>query len=240
MKAIFRYTLLLCAIVVTISFQADDDLSTKVLSHVVDLSTAELRMYWKDQDGAPMKSFQNLKRFVESERKSLVFAMNGGMFNPDFSPTGLYIENGQELKRLNKATKGSGNFLLLPNGVFYLTKEGKAHIATTPEFESSDHIAYATQSGPMLLIDGEYHPAFNANSSNFHIRNGVGILPNGNVLFAMSEVPIRFYDFATFFKEQGCKNALYLDGAVSRTYLPAKGYKNLYGNFGVIIGETRK
>jgi len=28
----------------------------------------------------------------------------------------------------------------------------------------------------MLLINGEYHPAFNEGSSNLNIRNGVGVL----------------------------------------------------------------
>ena len=52
----------------------------------------------------------------------------------------------------------------------------------------------------------------------------------------MSKVPINFYDFATFFKDQGCSNALYLDGFVSRTYLPEKKWEQTNGNFGVIIG----
>lgn len=41
-----------------------------------------------------------------------------------------------------------------------------------------------------------------------------------------------------FSKKKGCKNALYLDGFVSRTYLPEKNWSQLDGNFGVIIGVT--
>jgi uncharacterized protein YigE (DUF2233 family) len=89
----------------------------------------------------------------------------------------------------------------------------------------------------MLLIDGEYHPALKKGSTNMHIRNGVGILPNGNVLFAISKQKVNFYDFATLFKQMGCKNALYLDGFVSKCYLPANGANDLGGAFGVIIGE---
>jgi uncharacterized protein YigE (DUF2233 family) len=54
----------------------------------------------------------------------------------------------------------------------------------------------------------------------------------------MSKTFINFYDFAAYFKKAGCKNALYLDGAISQTYLPAKNWNQAGGNFGVIIGET--
>jgi len=63
---------------------------------------------------------------------------------------------------------------------------------------------------------------------------------NEELVFAMSKKTINFYDFASFFKIQGCKNALYLDGFVSRTYLPSKNWIQMDGNFGVIIAETRK
>lgn len=71
-----------------------------------------------------------------------------------------------------------------------------------------------------------------------NIRNGVGILPGNKILFAMSKEEINFYDLATYFKKMGCKNALYLDGLVSRIYLPEKHWIQTDGNFGVIIGVT--
>ena len=54
----------------------------------------------------------------------------------------------------------------------------------------------------------------------------------------MSKVGVNFYDFANYFKRIGCKNALYLDGFVSRTYLPEKEWIQTDGNFGVIVGVT--
>jgi hypothetical protein len=53
---------------------------------------------------------------------------------------------------------------------------------------------------------------FKQGSTNLNIRNGVGILLNNKIIFAMSRKEINFYDFATYFKSMGCKNALYLDG----------------------------
>jgi uncharacterized protein YigE (DUF2233 family) len=62
------------------------------------------------------------------------------------------------------------------------------------------------------------------------------ILPDGSVLFAISNSPFNFYDFALVFKNNGCKNALYPDEAISQTYCPAKGLLTTNGKFGVIIG----
>ena len=92
----------------------------------------------------------------------------------------------------------------------------------------------------MLVVDGQIHSAFTQGSSNLNIRNGVGILPNNKILFAMSKKEINFYDFATFFQNMGCESALYLDGFVSRTYFPEKNWIQMDGNFGVIIGVTQQ
>jgi uncharacterized protein YigE (DUF2233 family) len=108
----------------------------------------------------------------------------------------------------------------------------------TGQFLKKEMIKYATQSGPMLIIDGQIHPAFKAGSTNVNIRNGVGILPDGRVIFAMSKTAVNFYDFANYFKSLDCKNALYLDGVVSRTYLPERNWIQTDGDFGVIIGIT--
>jgi uncharacterized protein YigE (DUF2233 family) len=91
----------------------------------------------------------------------------------------------------------------------------------------------------MLLIDGVVHPAFKQGSTNVNVRNGVGVLPDGKVVFAMSKTAVNFYDFAMYFKNLGCSNALYLDGFVSRMYLPEKNWVEKDGNFGVIIAVTK-
>lgn len=200
-------------------------------------SPENVALHWKDDKGIRLASLQNLKTFTESKQKELLFAMNGGMYGTDFGPIGLYVENGNHLKRINKAA-GPGNFHLMPNGVFFITDNNKAGVAATEKFEDKN-IKFATQSGPMLLIDGEFHPAFKKGSTNLNIRNGVGILPNGDVIFAISTMPVNFYDFAEFFKSQGCRNALYLDGFVSRAYIPDKNWKQLDGDFGVMISVSR-
>ncbi|MBX2844576.1 MAG: phosphodiester glycosidase family protein [Saprospiraceae bacterium] len=212
--------------------------SDSIMAYVVDPQEGNLRLYWKDETGKIFNDFQSLKDGLALENKDLQFAMNGGMFQKDFAPQGLYIEAGKTLQLLDTLQSGYGNFYLQPNGVFFLTNTGKAGVVSQKEFRNEE-VTYATQSGPMLVVDDQIHPAFRAGSENVHIRNGVGMLADGRLLFAMSKEKINFFDFATFFKENGCSNALYLDGFVSKTYLPEQGFTDLDGAFGVIIAETK-
>ena len=205
----------------------------------IDPDKTTLKLYWKDDSGKPLKSLQALKDYCAAKKEKLIFAMNGGMYKEDCSPLGLFIQAGKTLTPVNKKN-GSGNFYLLPNGIFYFTVNNTAHICVTNKFIDSSNIQYATQSGPMLLTDGNIHSAFKKSSTNINVRNGVGILPGNRVLFAMSKKEISLYDFANFFKTAGCSNALYLDGFVSRTYLPEKNWTQTDGNFGVMIGAVEK
>jgi len=207
--------------------------------HIVDLETQTLKFYHKNEEGSNFGNYKALKNNLVDQDEELVFAMNGGMYLKDGSPQGLYIENGITKKQIDTTKEAYGNFYLQPNGIFYLTKDNKGVITKSVDFKSNPNVKYATQSGPMLVIEGAIHPVFVKGSKNLHIRNGVGVLPNGTLLFAMSKNLISLYDFAQFFKSYGCKNALYLDGFVSRTYLPKKKWEQLDGHFGVIIGETK-
>jgi uncharacterized protein YigE (DUF2233 family) len=211
---------------------------SQILSYIVDPKVVKLRTYWKSEKGEILKDFQKLKLHVEQQGDELLFAMNGGMFMENYFPLGLYIENGKLFRRLNNAD-AHGNFYLKPNGVFYITADNQAVVVKTSDFKNDSSIVYATQSGPLLLIDGKIHPAFRQASANLNIRNGVGVLPDGKVLFAISKEEINFYDFALFFQQMGCKNALYLDGFVSRAYFPEKNWVQTHGDFGVMIGVTK-
>lgn len=196
-----------------------------------------ISFYWKNDDGQILKSIDNLKKKVERDKKNLKFAMNGGMFEKNNFPKGLYIENCEILNKIDTQS-GEGNFYLNSNGIFYLTKNNDAELIETKKFKNNSNIKYATQSGPTLLISGEINPIFKSDSKNHNIRNGVGILEDGNVVFIMSKKEINFYNFASLFKELGCTKALYLDGFVSKTYYPEGNWIQKDGDFGVMIGIT--
>jgi len=218
--------------------QKNDTVDNQFIGYKVDIRKHDLKLYWKDDKSENFGSIQNLRSWLDKHKRKLVFAMNAGMYKPDFSPQGLFIENQKRLTLLDTSS-GNGNFYLKPNGVLYITVDNTAVICTTTDFKDNGKIKYATQSGPMLLINGQIHSAFKAGSTNLNIRNGVGIFPDNTLVFAMSKKEINFYDFATYFKNLGCKNALYLDGLVSRTYLPEKNWTQIDGTFGVIIGVTK-
>jgi len=209
-----------------------------VVEYTVSPRTGKIDFFWKDDDGNVFGNAKILKQYMSSQGRKLEFSVNGGMYLKDQSPQGLYIENGLVKNRLDTIQSAYGNFYMQPNGVFYITNTNEAKICESVDF-SEENIKYATQSGPMLLMNGNLHYKFQKNSSSKFIRNGVGILSNGDVLFLMSKETINFYDFAMLFKDKGCTNALYLDGFVSRTYLPSKKWTQEDGNFGVMIGVTK-
>ncbi|WP_084203408.1 phosphodiester glycosidase family protein [Psychroserpens damuponensis] len=239
-KRCYAYAFYLYLLMMSCTSSAQKIEDERFVLHTVNLKTQQLKFYHQDKDGNTYGNFKTLRHQLLDKDQELVFAMNGGMYLKDGSPQGLFIENGITKKEIDTTIEAYGNFYLQPNGIFYITNDNYGMVCKTTDYKPNSNITYATQSGPMLVIDGEIHPVFVKGSKNVHIRNGVGILPNGTLLFAMSKDIITLYDFAEFFKSQGCQNALYLDGYVSRTYLPKKNWEQLDGNFGVIIGETKR
>ena len=231
------FLLTITALVAAFTFYKLESADNRFICYQVDLKKQDFKLYWKDEKGSAFRTLQNLNNWLGKKGKKLVFAMNGGMFKPDGSPQGLFIQDHKIITQLDTTT-GKGNFYLKPNGVFYITVDNQARICKTEHFAIKSQIKYATQSGPMLLIDGEIHPSFKQASKNLNIRNGVGILSTNQLVFAMSKEEINLYDFAEYFKQIGCKYALYLDGFVSRTYLPEKKWMQTDGDFSVIIGVT--
>ncbi|MFY0606394.1 MAG: phosphodiester glycosidase family protein [Cyclobacteriaceae bacterium] len=211
-------------------------------TYLVDLRSIEISFFWKDSSNDKIRSLTALKDLVESaESEELVFATNAGMYTETNDPQGLYMENGQTLIPLDTASSGYGNFYLQPNGVFGLTHSGSAVVVPTAEWQDQDSISYATQSGPMLVIDREIHSVFTPNSSSKYIRSGVGLIDPHTLVFIISNEPVCFYDFASVFKAVFyCENALYLDGAISRMYIPQLNRQELGGDFGAMIGIISK
>jgi uncharacterized protein YigE (DUF2233 family) len=230
-------SLLLLVVVVFLFAKSKGSPGDEFVSFIVNPKAQDLRLYWKDGNQQNFVSIENLRVWLAKNHQKLVFAMNGGMYKKDNTPVGLFIENQKILMPLD-TSNGEGNFYLKPNGVFYITTDNVPFVCRSSEFCNKNNVKYATQSGPMLVIDGQIHPVFKINSTSLNIRNGVGILPDNKILFAMSKKEINFYDFANYFKKMGCVNALYLDGLVSRTYLPEQNWVQIDGNFGVIIGVS--
>jgi uncharacterized protein YigE (DUF2233 family) len=217
--------LLLWTILVVLAWSpalAEEDLCRPVVHEdarytvcTIDVSSMDIRLYAADEDGAPLGSFAALQSLLARRGEQLLFAMNAGMYDEGLRPIGLYVENGVRLRKAN-TRDGYGNFHLKPNGVFYIA-EGRAGVMETGAFLRSGIKAdYATQSGPMLVIDGAIHPKFGSKSTSFKRRNGVGVIGRNKVVFAISEDAVTFHAFASLFRDGlGVRDALFLDGSIS-------------------------
>ena len=162
--------------------------------------------------------------------------MNGGMYHEDRSPVGLYVENGQELKRANTAS-GPGNFHLKPNGVFFVKGNTAGVTETSRYLKQRLRPDFATQSGPMLVINGQIHPKISEEGTSRKIRNGVGMRDRHTAVFAISSRPVTFGAFARLFRDElGCENALFLDGSVSSLYAPSLNRSDGWLPMGPMIG----
>lgn len=202
----------------------------------INPSTHQLSLAYQ-QDNKPFYTFNALI----AHYPDVLFAMNAGMYDNEFAPIGYTVIDGQTLKTLN-LNQGSGNFHLMPNGVFW--SDGTNFYVNTSThmaklLDTGTRPQFATQSGPILVIDGQIHPAFNQNSTSFKWRNGVGVCHDGKVKFVKSDEPVNFYHFALLFKQTlNCPNALFLDGG-SASALYSKELNRLDNkNMGVMIMAT--
>lgn len=204
----------------------------------LDMSADDLRMFLRDETGAVYGNFSNVEESLP-EGARLGIAMNAGMFHEDRAPVGLYVEDGEQEMRLI-TSDGPGNFGLLPNGVFCIG-DGFARVIESIAFDADPpECRYATQSGPMLVIDGDLHPRFRENSDSLNIRNGVGVDPTGQrVVLAISDERVNFHRFARLFRDGlNLPNALYLDGRISRLHAPDIGRSDLGFPVGPIVGTV--
>lgn len=202
---------------------------------VCSVADGRVNLRLADGRGVPYRSFAALEAALGPRARDVAFAMNAGMFDEQGQPIGLFVEDGRQLHRIN-LRKGGGNFHLLPNGVFLVRKSGKTEIVRSSDYRPSPDIRFATQSGPMLVIDGKVHPKLDPDGESRNIRNGVGIKANGNPVFVISEESVSFGKFARFFRDAlGVRNALYFDGNVSSLWDPVNGRRDTHNELGPLV-----
>jgi uncharacterized protein YigE (DUF2233 family) len=204
----------------------DGDIDYRVVT--VDLRSDALDLYWLDANGTAYGSIDRLRQSGEAGGQALVFATNAGIYDRSDRPLGLTIADGKTLRPLNSAKPrgSSGNFGMQPNGVFYVDAQGHAGVARTDAWRSLGIEArVATQSGPMLVVDGEINPSFVEGSDSRKWRSGACAPAPDQAVFAVSIAPVTFHAFARLFRDTlGCRDALFLDGTLSQIYTATEGY----------------
>ena len=203
-----------------------------------------LQLFWRAEgNDQPLLTFDALLGQLPDDQ-ALAFSMNAGMYDKDYAPIGYTVIKGKEVKSLNLKA-GGGNFHLLPNGVLWSDKAGNVHIDESKALKDkldngTAEPWFATQSGPMLVIDGKIHPKFDPNSSSRKIRNGIGICNDDTLRLVTSNTPVTFYQFAELFKTDfGCDNALFLDGGIASAMYAPSIDRHDKKQMGVMVGVVQ-
>lgn len=190
-------------------------------------ATYDIRLFHAGSDGKPFGSLDRFDEAMAGQGRTVLMAMNAGMYHEDLSPVGLHVEGGRTISPVQTG-EGEGNFFLKPNGVFMIGRNGEAAIMETGAYvAAAPDSDYATQSGPLLVLNGALHPRFEENGKSRYVRNGVGVRPDKVVVFAISLSEVSFGSFARLFRDAlGCPDALYFDGVVSAL---SNGRKTILG-----------
>ena len=206
-----------------------------------DVSNVKVRIHWQGANARPFATLNAVTRALSARGDRILMAMNAGMYHEDLSPVGYHVEKRRKLKRAN-TRRGPGNFHLLPNGIFFIEKGQVGVMETRAFLKRNKRPEFATQSGPMLVIDGKLHPKFRASSESRKRRNGVGVSKDGReVVFALSSQPVTFHSFARLFRDRlKTPNALFLDGG-SVPQMVAPGISRLsFAPVGPVVSVTSR
>jgi uncharacterized protein YigE (DUF2233 family) len=199
-----------------------------------DRSHDEIALFLDGPRG-PLRSFSALEQQLGLRAQHLRFAMNAGMYDEAGNPIGLYVEAGTQRHALNRQ-RGPGNFHMLPNGVFTVAADGRVAVLPSERYDPASRPFFATQSGPMLVINGRLHPAIQDNGPSLHIRNGVGADSADTAWFVISDDAVSFGRMARLFREVlHCPNALYLDGSVSSLWDRPAGRRDTNSELGPMV-----
>jgi uncharacterized protein YigE (DUF2233 family) len=211
-----------------------------------DPARVRVQAYWRDEHHRPLRSLPGLQRWLAGRGQGMLAGMNGGIFHTDQTPAGLLVSQGNVQDALNEHVTAPspaqhGNFYVQPNGVFFATTDGALHITTTPEAKPFlSRMAAATQSGPLLVRDGRFTPAFRSADTlsawtgsaaqrarelggNPPTRNAACLGRDGFLYLVLTESGVRGDPFARFLRDRlRCRDALFLDGSYSSLHVPGR------------------
>lgn len=179
-------------------------------------SKENIGLFLKNSNNKPYASLNTLKEELTKNNKQILFAMNAGMYMENLMPLGLYIEDSKTIRKLNEAKNKYGNFYIEPNGVFFKTTNS-FHIVSREKYQiiSKNNISFATQSGPLLIIDG----GINSNITKLTgstTRNAACINDEKDLILTISTKSVTFSELANHLKNNlHCQNAIFLDGGIS-------------------------
>lgn len=187
-------------------------------------------------DGRAFTSFAAYAAAHPQNSGDVAFAMNGGAFGSSARPVGYFVQDGARIQVLN-TDDGEDDFSIKPSGVFF--GDGQQwQIVPTQRFldEVKERPDFGTQSGPMLVVDGQINRNLPADGGSLAIRNAVGVDAEGRAHFVISNAPVGFDRLARLYRDKlEVANALALDGEVSSLWSPASGRLDAGSALGPLI-----
>lgn len=209
------------------------------LTHcIADPATHRIQTALAPNNGENFGTIESWRARIEAS--DIAFVVNAGMYGDDLRPLGYFVRDEDRLVEIDNGS-GSGNFYMKPNGVFF-GGDGTWRILPTETFIRTvgTRPSFGTQSGPMLVIDGDLHPEISDDGPSRTTRNGVGVDKEGRAHFVISDEPISFGQLARFFRDElKTPDALYLDGNVSSLWDPVTGRSD-EGRVGPLLVVERK
>lgn len=145
-----------------------------------------------------------------ANNKHMEFCVNGPLVGTDGVPVGGFIDNDSVRKNWTDPVLGGGNFAV-ENHIFGQTKNGKLFMIPYSAKDSLSSMKWAIQNGPVLVKNGINARRSGASTTKYQ-RSGIGYTRQGEIVVIISILPVTFREFAEFFVQEDCVNAVFLDG----------------------------
>lgn len=149
-------------------------------------------------------SLHNASVDAFAHHSNALIAINGGFFDHNYHPLGLRISSQQQHSPIKRISWW---------GIFYVQNQ-KAHLSGLGQYPDQNHVDFAVQSGPRLLINHKI-PSL---KTGYAERSALGITHDGKVIILVTNnFPMTTTALAQLMKAPplGCENALNLDGGSS-------------------------
>lgn len=159
------------------------------------------------------KTTEQAKAYEEATGQKVIFATNGDYYNMQtLQPLGYLIMEGN-LVQVNNSGAQEPYFAVLKNGKFAIRDFGT---------DTSDVLEAI--SGPFFLVRNGQNVA-DSNNTDLMPRNSIGLKADGSVVTMVVDgrqapysAGMTLYELAELYKNEGCVDAIYLDGGGSATY----------------------
>ena len=158
------------------------------------------------------------------------FCVNGPLFGFDHLPVGGYVDNSTVIKNWTNPQGNEGNFGV-DNTIFGFGVDEKFYMVAYSEKDKLPQMKWAFQNGPVLVKD---NVNTRGTSQSKYSRSGIGFKNDGTLVVIVSLTPVTFREFADLFIQEGCSNAIYLDGG------PPVGCADKNAAYGSMVSDATK